>query len=634
MKRNEIKQLKEDLERYKTLADSTYEAIFLLDKGYCIEANNAGCKIFGYMHDELIGMFATAVIAEECREQVRKNISNKVEEPYEVLGLRKDGTKFDAEIQAKEIIYQGKNIRLTAVRDITARKADEEKILESEGKFKAIFEEAGDGILIGNTKGEIVEANDSFCKLSGYKKEDLISKHISVIFSEEALKKNPLRFDLLDIGQSVMIEREIIPPNGPPIPIEMNSRKVNENYYISILRDLSERNKVEERLRESNIQLKKAKEKAEESDKLKSEFLANMSHEVRTPMNGIVGFAEMLNEPELEAENREYYTKIIINSSNQLKRIIDDILEISILETKQVSVLPNEVNLNTLLLNVFSIYDDKAKANKTPLFLHKGLNDISCVVQTDEVKLLKILNNLLDNAINYTHSGKIELGYDLVGLEIQFYVKDTGIGINKNMQDVIFDRFSQEDKSLSSSFSGLGLGLSIAKQNTELLGGKIWVESIKGKGSTFFFTIPYKLSENVLQEIEIEKGFEIKSQKIDVLVGEDEEVNYLFIEALIKRLDFQVNPIHAKDGKEAIDIFKSHKDIPIVLMDIKMPKIDGLEAASVIKKINPNTKIVILTAYTFFGKEKQELINEYDGYLSKPIEKQEFLVLMNKLLKD
>ncbi len=634
MKRNEIKQLKEDLERYKTLADSTYEAIFLLDKGYCIEANNAGCKIFGYTHDELIGMFATAVIAEECREQVRKNISNKVEEPYEVLGLRKDGTKFDAEIQAKEIIYQGKNIRLTAVRDITARKADEEKILESEGKFKAIFEEAGDGILIGNTKGEIVEANDSFCKLSGYKKEDLISKHISVIFSEEALKKNPLRFDLLDIGQSVMIEREIIPPNGPPIPIEMNSRKVNENYYISILRDLSERNKVEERLRESNIQLKKAKEKAEESDKLKSEFLANMSHEVRTPMNGIVGFAEMLNEPELEAENREYYTKIIINSSNQLKRIIDDILEISILETKQVSVLPNEVNLNTLLLNVFSIYDDKAKANKTPLFIHKGLSDISCVVQTDEVKLLKILNNLLDNAINYTHSGKIELGYDLVGLEIQFYVKDTGIGINKNMQDVIFDRFSQEDKSLSSSFSGLGLGLSIAKQNTELLGGKIWVESIKGKGSTFFFTIPYKLSENVLQEIEIEKGFEIKSQKIDVLVGEDEEVNYLFIEALIKRLDFQVNPIHAKDGKEAIDIFKSHKDIPIVLMDIKMPKIDGLEAASVIKKINPNTKIVILTAYTFFGKEKQELINEYDGYLSKPIEKQEFLVLMNKLLKD
>lgn len=634
MKRREYKDLIEKLERFKTLADSTYEAIFLLEKGYCIEVNDAGCNIFGYSHDELIGMYATTVVAEEYQNLVRENLINNYEEPYEIMGLRKDGTKFHAEIQGKEIKFQGKDIRMTAVRDITARNEAELKILESESKFKAIFEGAGDGILIGNMRGEIVEANDCFCEFSGYNKEELIGKHIKIFFSEESLKESPLRFDLLDEGKSVMSEREIIPKSGKATPIEMNTRKVHEDYYISIFRVLSERRKAEERLKESNLQLKIAKEKAEESDNLKSVFLANLSHEVRTPMNGIVGFAEMLNEPGLKDDKREYYTNIIINSSYQLKRIIDDILEISILETKQVSVILDEINLNTLILNVFSVYDDRAKSNKTPLYIHKGLSNRDCIIMTDEVKLLKVLNNLLENAINYTQEGNIELGYDLVDNEIQFYVKDTGIGINKNKQEIIFDRFSQEDKGLSSSFSGLGLGLSIAKQNTELLGGKIWVESIKGKGSTFFFTIPYKLSETVQEKAQVEKDEDIGSAKVDILIAEDEEVNYLYIETMLHKLDFEVNPLHAKNGKEAVEIFKNNPNIPLVLMDIKMPGIDGLKAAKLIRKINPKTKIVIQTAYSFLEDERLELIKQYEGHLTKPIEKEVFFNLMHNLLKE
>jgi len=240
-----------------------------------------------------------------------------------------------------------------------------------------------------------------------------------------------------------------------------------------------------------------AKEKAEESNRLKTEFINNMSHEIRTPMNGILGFSEFLSMPDLTETKRNQYITIIQNSGNQLMRIIDDILEISKLGTKQVKISENKICLNDLLLEQFSIFDIKAKENKIPLYLKKGLTDKESTILIDETKLNKILSNLLENALKFTNKGFVEFGYKPVkthgrASQLEIYVKDTGIGVKPESHKIIFDRFSQEEKELSKNVGGLGLGLSIANENAELLGGNITLKSKKGEGATFFITIPYK----------------------------------------------------------------------------------------------------------------------------------------------
>ena len=620
----------ESKERYKSLASATFEAIFLLEDGYCIEANKAGSNLLGYSIEELKGMFATDVIADESKELVVKKISSGYELPYEAYIEKKDGTKQLVEIQGQNIEYKKKQLRVTAIRDITYRKLMEKELKESEEKFRSLFENAGDGILVGNGKGEIIEINSGFLLMTGFKRAEIINKHISILFSTETLNAAPLRFDLLEDGKSLIIEREILGKNKNLIPIEMNSRKLSEGYYISIIRNLTDRINTENLLREKNNELQLAKDKAEESDKLKTEFLANMSHEIRTPMNGIVGFSEMLTEPDLDGETIQHYIKIIINSSHQLKQIIDDILEISILETKQVKVNTLEISLNSIFLELFSVYDKKAKDNKTPLYIKSSLQDKAATVRTDEVKLRKILNNLVDNALQYTQSGYIEVGYELKGEHIEFYVKDTGIGISAKSKQSIFDRFSQEDKRLSRSFSGLGLGLSIAKENAELLGGKIWVESTKGEGSVFSFTIPYDPVFSNLIEDEAKSSV----KQYHILIAEDEEINFIYYQTLLEKSDIPCKVMHAKNGREAIDICTQDNTIDMVLMDIKMPDINGLDATKAILNFRPAIKIIAQTAYSTENDKMKALAAGCVDFISKPIERELLLSTVRKLLAD
>ncbi len=239
-------------------------------------------------------------------------------------------------------------------------------------------------------------------------------------------------------------------------------------------------------------QLILANKKAEESDLLKSEFLRNLSHEVRTPINGIIGFAELLNNEDLTMESRSKYTKIIQSRCYQLMNTLDDILEISCLETCQQEPLFVPVNLNELLMEAYLLFSKKAKKKGLILAVEKGLPYHASQVLTDGDKLMKALNNLLDNAVKYTSMGSVKYGYFLKENTIQFYVKDTGIGISPENIKNIFIKFSQESKDISRDFGGLGLGLSISQKIVELLGGNIKVESIKGLGSTFYLNIPYK----------------------------------------------------------------------------------------------------------------------------------------------
>jgi PAS domain S-box-containing protein len=612
-------RLKESEDRFKTLSNATTEGIFITDKGYCIEANAVGCKMFGYTYDEIIGMYALDVFHEESKKTAFEHMKAGLTDSYYATAVRKDGSIFYTQVHGQQITYKERNVRLVAVRDITAQKIAERELEEQELKFKTVVENAGDGILIGNNKGEIIDANASFLKMTGYAPEDIIHNHISVLFSEESLKERPLRFDLLDVGGTVLIERELQGKEGQLIPIEMNSKRLNEEFYLAIIRDLTDRKKTEQALIEKNKELLAAKEKAEESDQLKSEFLANMSHEIRTPMNGILGFARMLSDEDMDEDKRKLYINIIENSSNQLMRIIDDILEISILETKQVKVVDSLVNLNKLLLELFTIYERQAKQNKTPLYLKNGLDEDQCNVWIDEIKLRKVLCNLIDNALRYTKEGYVEIGYELKGQWLEFFVADTGIGIDASKHQIIFERFSQEEKSLAREFGGLGLGLSIAKENTELLGGQIRVQSAKGQGAMFLFSIPFKPDHSVASTLEPTGEQLASAYKYKVLVAEDEEVNYLYIETVIRRLNKAIQVVHAKNGEEAISLCQEHTDIDLVLMDIKMPKMNGLDATRRIREFAPNLTIVAQTAYSTFEDRQNAELAGCNDFLEKPL---------------
>ncbi|MCL3782549.1 response regulator [Prolixibacteraceae bacterium JC049] len=372
-----------------------------------------------------------------------------------------------------------------------------------------------------------------------------------------------------------------------------------------------------------------AKEKAEESDRLKTEFINNMSHEIRTPMNGILGFSNLLNKEDLSAQKQKRYTDIIQSSGKQLMRVIDDILEISKLETKQVKAIEKPFSLNDLLLQLFSIFDIKAKENKTPLYLKKGLTDKASEVYSDESKLNKILSNLIENALKFTSEGYIEFGYHLNNNDIELYVKDTGIGISKDKQEIIFDRFSQEQSELAKNVGGLGLGLSIAKENAELLGGNIRLISEKSKGSNFIVTIPYKPANTDNEVFDIQQA---KSAPT-ILIAEDEEVNYLFLEALLENeTDMRYHIIHSKNGQEAIDTCKSEQHIDLVFMDIKMPIVNGYDATKSIKNIKPDIPIVIQTAYTTNEDRAKAFSSGCDDFITKPISEESINHIINKYL--
>ncbi len=370
----------------------------------------------------------------------------------------------------------------------------------------------------------------------------------------------------------------------------------------------------------------KAKEKAIESDQLKSSFLANMSHEIRTPMNGIVGFTEFLAKNNLTPEKRAYYAKIIVQSSHQLLSIVNDILDISKIETGQFVLTPEVFNVNDLIMITFTLFEQRAKEQAISLFPKKALSDSLAMLEADQTKLKQIFANLLSNAFKFTSQGQISFGYTLKEKEkLTFFVQDTGIGIQEEFHSRIFQRFTQAENTLSRSYGGTGLGLAITKSLVELMGGQIWFETEVNKGTTFYFTLPYsqKLqNNNLISKSETTNNMENNSN-FTVLVAEDEEINYIFIEELLSELN--LNFLHARNGQEAVEMFSSREDIGLVLMDIKMPVMNGYDATRAIKSLNPSTPVYAQTAYAMSEDKEKARAAGCDGHLAKPLNQKELI---------
>jgi len=425
------------------------------------------------------------------------------------------------------------------------------------------------------------------------------------------------------------LEAEFIPDQRPKrtLTLIFNCLQLeNEEFICLFVQDITSQKHAQE-------ELTAAKERAEKSDRLKSSFLANVSHEIRTPLNGILGFAELLKYADNDDPDRKKYIDIIYESGNTLLQIIEDILDISKIESGQIKVNLTDFNLTKLLNEVYQLFQHKIVTASGKIQLHLRLpsfaeDEAGIPVRTDEIRLRQILNNLISNAIKFTPEGAVEIGCRVSGEYLELYVRDTGIGIPKEKQKLIFEPFRQADDTISRTYGGTGLGLAIAASYAKLLNGHITLESEPGRGSTFSLVIPRGSDIAIPIDHGDRKLHNCKWPDRKVLVAEDDYTSFLFINKIITDTGAQV--IHVESGKEAIRQCIADRSINAVLMDVRLPDVDGWEATSKIKATRPHLPIIIETANALSQDREKSAACGSDAFLTKPIRKEDLLATLAK----
>jgi PAS domain S-box-containing protein len=374
--------------------------------------------------------------------------------------------------------------------------------------------------------------------------------------------------------------------------------------------------------KQAELELIKAKEKAEENDRLKSSFLSNMSHEIRTPMNGILGFTELLKEPNLTIDEQMDFIQTIQISGARMLNTINNIVDISKIESGLINIDIKESNINEKMEFTYKFFKPEVESKGLQLLLKNSLPPAESIIKTDNEKVYAVLTNLVKNAIKFTCEGSIEFGYEKKGNYLEFFVKDTGIGIPENQKELIFERFRQGNESMEREYEGSGLGLSISKSYVEMLDGKLWLVSEEGKGSTFYFTIPYNAvaeEKSAIENAVIENAKQVQIKNLKILIVEDDEVSYSLLTRMLQNISKEV--LHEITGVKAVEACRNNPDLDLVLMDIRMPNMDGNEATRQIRKFNKDIIIIAQTAYAFSGDYEKAIEAGCNDYISKPIDK-------------
>ncbi|MEF8846781.1 MAG: PAS domain S-box protein [Bacteroidales bacterium] len=520
--------------------------------------------------------------------------------------------------------------------DITEKKQTEEALQESEERYKNLVEKAGVGVLIDDREGNFQYFNHKFAELFGYSYEEIKHRSIPTIVHTDDLDKVMQYHNGRLQGRDVPSNYEFrgVRKNGSVIHLEVDAVPLRNGNNITGTRsffwDVTQRKITEEALQ-------KAKEKAEESDRLKSAFLANMSHEIRTPLNAIMGFAQLLSNKQVADDKQNKYLDIIRNRSNLLLQLINDIVDLSKIDANQVSLEEKTFSLNRLLSELYSSIQVKMEhegKSHLDFRLNKGLKDVDSYIYSDPKRLEQIFSNLLSNALKYTEKGTIAFGYEKKDEKtLLCYVKDSGVGIPKDKQEKIFERFSQADESVARKYGGTGLGLSISKSLIEMLGGEIWVESGKNAGSTFYFTIPYKKRKAEDTKVPEEKGGRDDSwEGKTLLIIEDDFSSMQLIKEILEPTGVVL--FLCETGKEGLETFREHPDIDMVLLDIKLPDIYGLDLAREIRSMASEKYLPIIaqTAYAMYGDAAKSIEAGCDDYISKPINTRKLLAKIAKYI--
>ena len=633
--------------RYRRLFESAKDGIVILDAetGSIIDVNPFLINLLGYTKEKFlekeiweIGFFKDiAANKEKFIELQQKEYARYDNLPLETA----DGRKISVEFVSNVYLVNNKKVIQCNIRDNTERKHVENSLRISETRLRTLIQTIPDLIWLKDINGTYLLCNHMFARFFG---------------ANEATIAGKTDYDFVDTGAADFFRESdrIAMAAGKPttneewitfaddghrafletIKAPMYDSQKNLIGILGIGRDITGRKKSEKDL----IQ---AKVKAEESDRLKTSFLANMSHEIRTPMNGILGFTELLKSPHLNGNDQQEYINIIEKSGARMLSIINDIVNISKVEAGQMEISVSAIDINKVIDEISSFFKREAEIKKLKIHTSKPLAEKDAIIHTDREKIFAILTNLVKNAIKFTDSGLIDIGYSIKGNYLEFFVKDNGIGIPMEQRAFIFDRFRQGSESLNRSYEGAGLGLSISKAYVEMLGGRIWVESHKenndpmgpdpSHGSVFYFSIPYN-------QVRMGKTLRIPKKRIDekenplinlkVLIAEDDRISQKLIE--ITTGDIAREVITVSTGIDAVEACRKNPDIDLILMDIKMPGMDGYEATRQIRTFNDRVAIIAQTAYALSGERARAIEAGCDDYISKPLDPELLIKLIKK----
>jgi len=623
------------------LAENAKEGIVIVQDGKFKYVDLQILNFLGKSQEELKLTPFIEFVHPEDREVVidiyKKRLSGtEIIEKFTFRVKSRDGGYASIENAGFMIMCDGRPATLYLVTEVTERVANETNLRNSEEKYRSIVYSSPNGILILDHQGIIVDLNPSFLKIVGYKRGDYLNRKVVEApgLDEDQREKARGYYNRLITGEEVApFEIRFTTPGGEKRYAEIRIRLIKPfeetGSIIAICSDITDRIRVISELRE-------AKDKAEESDKLKTAFLANMSHEIRTPMNAIVGFSELLRTTNVQSTEREEYFTIIGNSCSILSNLIDDIIDLAKIEAGQTTIAEDLCRPYELMRELHRYFEEEIKKlGKSIKLVMDTSIDPDLTIKSDEFRLRQILSNIIGNAVKFTEKGIISWGCTIEKeRDIKFSVKDTGIGISPENIELVFDRFRQMDDSSIRKYGGTGLGLPVSKSLVDLMGGEIWVESQIGRGSEFYFKIPYKpvkdepYKENeVLTKLDLEYSFKNKG----VLVVEDNLSNFEFIRAVLSRTKAKL--FWADTGVKAIEIFKKkRKYIHLVLMDIQIPEMDGFEATRLMKKIREDIPIIAQTAFAMSRDKEKSLDAGCDDYISKPIKPLDLLNMLAKYL--
>jgi len=624
--------------RLRTLIQTIPDLIWVKDtEGVYLSCNIMFERFFGAKEADIVGKtdydFVDKTLADFFRAHDRKAMAaGKPTSNEEWITFADDGRLVFLEtIKTSMCDSEGAVIGVLGIgRDLTGRKKAENALSESYKRYKKLTQISPIGIFQTDEKGLTTFVNPAWCQISGLSFGDALGVNwLNAVHPDdretlfegwkEAQKSNKIS---LSDYRFVHPDGSVAWVMGQAVP-EINAERKTIG-YIGTITDITERKIAEE-------ELIKAKEHAEESDRLKSAFLANMSHEIRTPMNGILGFAGLLKEPNLTGEEQEEYIKVIEKSGARMLNIINDIVCISKVESGLMEVIVEETDINEQIKYIYTFFKPEAMQKGIQIGYNNALPAEEAIIRTDREKIYTILTNLIKNALKFTTSGAIEFGYEKKGKYFEFFVKDTGLGILYEQKDFIFERFRQGSESLSRNYEGAGLGLSISKAFVEMLGGKIWVESEFGKGSTFYFTIPCcpeAEEKNTALRAEPFEGIENQKRKLKIIVADDDETCGTLLARYVKIFSNEI--ITARNGFEAVESCRNNPDIDLILMDIKMPQLDGYEATRQIRKFNSDVIIIAQSAYALTGDREKALEAGCNDYIAKPFGKSALENLISK----
>lgn len=506
-------------------------------------------------------------------------------------------------------------------------------LTENEDMLRRIFDASPSAIIVMNTEMNILDCNNAGIRMfKASNKRDLLNKDFRDFLKNGQESPSDPFPKIFENGNEEPSSFAIRRTDSTEFMAELSGGVISDitgkpSAYVVIITDVTERLQNIENLNQARME-------AEESDRLKTAFLANMSHEIRTPMNSIIGFSNLLSETDIQDGKKDEYLKHIMQSSNILLNLIDDIIDISKIEAGQININMVETQINKTIREIYSSFNETRTKKDIELRLKLPPESELITVKTDPLRIKQIVTNLIGNALKFTKKGFIEIGYNIRNnaneRHLEFYVKDTGIGIPADKQSIIFERFRQVDEARTRKFGGTGLGLAISKRLVNLLGGNIWVVSKLNEGSVFYFTIPIATNEETEKDTESFQASKFDWKGKTILIAEDENSNFELLKASIYRTGVRI--VRAHNGDEAVEYISRHNGVDLVLMDIRMPRMNGYEATRIIKSKNPDIPVISITAYAMSEDRNKSLEAGCDMYISKPVKPSNLLAILNDFI--